>query len=323
MEKLEKFRFASHAAVYKIVPEKKIKRFVITTPHTRVLLNKPEIIGFDFIEQLRNGVYEILKIFGEFEKYGSKNVAVVHFLRGGLNFGIVNMLHAAYGFNRTSASFITSQRYKKQGHWFIKDDQYRKFSLPEDANVFIGDVIATGTTLDNGLEILRKQAISEGKNIKRLIMFAVACARAEEILSKYHALFKKNFDYIETILVYFEGRFVVPNTKDAFHICIPGTDLVKRDALLAPEFIKSQSDKLTYPLERCAVYDVGARAYEYAVHIDDVINYWKKLSQSGMTLAEAYRERWPLGPKIKGTNTALKKLCNTRINFLRGLKNGK
>jgi len=323
MDKLLKYRVSPNAAAYRIVPYKKIQRYVVSTPHTREILNKPEIFGFEFITKLRCGVYETLKLFSQFDKYGDKNISVLHFLRGGLNFGLLNMLYNAYGFKRACASFITSQRYKKHENWFIKDDQYRKFALPEDATIFIGDVIATGTTLDNGLEILRQQCLNEGKNIRRLVMMTIGCEMAERILAKYHSVFKNNFDYEETILIYFEGRFLVPQSKDDFTACIPGTDLIKKGALLAPEFEKSQNGKITYPLERCVVYDVGARAYEYAVHINDVIEYWKKLLHSGRTLKNIYEERWHPDDKIPNSNSALKKICINRINFLRGLKNGR
>ncbi len=324
MDKLLKIKSSSKAVAYEISPRQKIKRYIVSTPFTRSILNKPEIIGFDYIKNLRAGVFETLKLFSnQFEKYGDKNISVLHFLRGGLNFGLFNMLNSAYGFNRMNASFITSQRYKKRTDWFIKDDQYRKFSLPDDATIFIGDVLATGTTLDNGLEILRKQCLSEDKNIRRVVMFTIGCRRAEEILEKYHAIFQKNFDYEETIIIYFEGRFVVPLSKNDFTICLPGTDLVKKNALLTPEFAKSQSEKVTYPLERCVVYDVGARAYDYMTHLDDVIDYWRKLSHTGMTLKEIYEERWHPDKKIPNSTAALKKICKLRLEFLKGLKNGK
>ncbi|PIU83144.1 MAG: hypothetical protein COS68_05565 [Elusimicrobia bacterium CG06_land_8_20_14_3_00_38_11] len=322
MDKLLKIKSSSKAIAYEILPRRKIKRYIVSTPFTRNILNKPEIIGFDYIRNMRAGVLETLKLFRQFEKYGDKNISVLHFLRGGLNFGLFNMLNSAYGFNRMSASFITSQRYKKHADWFIKDDQYRKFSIPEDATIFIGDVLATGTTLDNGLEILRKQCLSENKNIRRVVMFTIGCRRAEEILEKYHAIFQKNFDYEETFIIYFEGRFVVPLSKNDFTICLPGTDLVKKNALLTCEFAKSQSEKVTYPLERCVVYDVGARAYDCMTHLDDVIDYWRKLSHTGMTLKEIYEERWYPDKKIPNSTAALKNLCKLRLEFLRGLKNG-
>lgn len=322
MDKLLKVKSSVKAVAYEILPRQKIKRYIVSTPFTRSILNKPEIIGFDYIKNMRSGVLETLKLFRQFEKYGDKNISVLHFLRGGLNFGLFNMLNSAYGFNRMSASFITSQRYKKHTDWFIKDDQYRKFSLPEDTVIFIGDVLATGTTLDNGLEILRKQCLSEDKNIRRVVMFTIGCRRAEEILEKYHDIFRKNFDYEETIIIYFEGRFVVPQNKNDFTICLPGTDLVKKNALLTCEFAKSQSEKVTYPLERCVVYDVGARAYDCMTHLDDVIDYWRKLSHTGMTLKEIYEERWYPDKKIPNSTAALKRICKLRLEFLRGLKNG-
>ena len=79
-------------------------------------------------------------------------------------------------------------------------------------------------------------------------------------------------------------------------IGIPGTDLIRRDCLLAPEFALSQYDELTYPLERCAIYDAGSRAFDIPTYMDDLREYWGKvreLGDAGYTLREALDERWP------------------------------
>lgn len=282
-------------SLYKICGEG-VERFVISTPETRMVCNEPLLAGFDYVSALRKGLARALSRMPDalpFRHLKDTSVGVLHFLRGGLNFALVELLNRAYGFRYHFSSFITSQRYRKSGGWNIKLDQYRKISIPADANLFVGDVIATGTTLENGLSILYERCLEEKKNIRRLSVFTIGCGRAEAILGKFHQEFKRSFDYEGTYLFYLEGRFGLPESKKEFRICLPGTDLVRHPALLAPEFEMSQYRKISYPLERCAVYDVGSRAFESQAHFAEVREYWKILADTGMTLYEAYKERWP------------------------------
>jgi len=280
-------------SLYRIGPDGwGIKRYIISTPQTRKLCNIPEVMGFEYISVLQKGMKGILRNL-PFQCFDDKSVCALHFLRGGLNFGLPFLLNRVYGFNRHFSSFITSQRYRKKGKWSIKLDQYRKFSIPKDANIFLGDVIATGTTLENGLGILYRRCKEEKKNIRNFIVFTIGCYKAEKILEKFDRLFKKSFDYQNTYLYYLEGRFGLPEKRKDFRICLPGTDLIRYPALLSPEFELSQYERISYPLERCTIYDVGSRSFECLTHLEDVIGYWKKLSNTGMTLYEAYKERWP------------------------------
>ncbi|MEW6039968.1 MAG: phosphoribosyltransferase [Elusimicrobiota bacterium] len=287
-------------AIYKIISAKKrnIYRYLITTSETRKICNKPEIIGLEFKKMLSQGIMKVLgKMDGEFgfSRQKDKDVCVLHFLRGGLTFGLYESLGAAYGFNRHQCSFITSQRYRRGLNWHIKYDQYRKLSLPEkDVTFFLADVVATGTTLENGLEILVNLCRGMKKNIRNFVLFTIGGDRAEIILEKYDKIFRKNFKYGNTWLFYIEGIFTMPEKGTKLTAAIPGTDLVRRPALLAPEFELSQYENYYYPLERCAIYDISSRVFEYKTHLIDTIEYWEKLKESGKTLRELYRERWPV-----------------------------
>lgn len=75
-----------------------------------------------------------------------------------------------------------------------------------------------------------------------------------------------------------------------------GTDLMRTSALLTPEFELSQFASLSSPLERCVIYDGGARAFNVPDYLEDVRSYWEKMKElagEGMTLEEALVERWP------------------------------
>jgi len=285
-------------SVYKILPEKKVnpvrcllsnrvKRFVFSTPYTRKILNRPEIHGFEYVAFLRKGI----KLFLEsppakklFSNLKQDEISVLHFLRGGLNFGLLELLYTTYGFKKTRASFMTSQRFKKGKHWLIKHDQYRKFT--EGKIIFAGDVIATGTTLENGfLYLLDLKVLPE-----KFVFFTIGTPFAEKILENFAQKLERRIKNFEAIVIYIEGRFSLVKDKKEFPFCIPGTDIVKKNALLTPEFEFSQD--LSSHLERCEVYDVGARSFNWPKHFEDLLGYWGALKNSGHSVKDLFELRW-------------------------------
>ncbi|PKK88774.1 MAG: hypothetical protein CVV64_17390 [Candidatus Wallbacteria bacterium HGW-Wallbacteria-1] len=291
--------FALYRIEGKYCPE--LRKYVISTPWTRDVLNNPEIVGHKFTESLKRAVIMSMANFPEpevMEGVTDLTCNVFHFLRGGLNFGIPDALYHALGFNMVSSSFMTSQRDKDpEGRWFIKDDQYQKFTFTKDATIFCGDIVATGSTIDNGLKRLFKLAKNSGKPIKNLIFFTVGCHKIEKILAKYHDMFKTHFKgYGNTFIFYVEGKFHLADSHTDLHIKLQGTDLLRQPALIAPEFELSQYDSVSAPLERCVIYDGGTRKFDAAEYFDDVIHYWvavRQLAKHGWTLGRAYLERWP------------------------------
>ena len=88
---------------------------------------------------------------------------VVNILRGGLNYGLRHALHDAFGWNRHTTCFISAQRARDNAdpeEWHITENAYRKVYLPRPASLFIGDVVATGTSLRYGLNELIASAKS-------------------------------------------------------------------------------------------------------------------------------------------------------------------
>jgi len=318
MESLKLLTISKHASVYGITGESLLKRYIASTEETRSILNKPEIIGQDFRYKLMNGLSKILKCmpYGFMEKFDENHVDVLHFLRGGLNFGLMDALSKAYGFNTHSASFMSSERKKQGGKWKIKDDQYSKLSVQPGSTVFIGDISATGVTLNSGLAKLYEQTsgdedlpsfvkealfheIEEGHKkekipLKNLVFFTIGCKDIEATLEAYHTLFCKSFkEYENTYLIYLEGRFKLASDEDKLRIKITDTDLIRHPALLSPEFELSQYSSIAYPLERCIIYDGGSRSFNVKKHMKEVVEYWETLNKQDMTLEEALKERWP------------------------------
>ena len=89
-----------------------VRRFVFSTQGTADIVNKPEVMGVEYTEKLEDGVTAFLTGFQPQlpididDRHGN----VLHFLRGGLNFGIREALARAYGWNLHGATYISSQR---------------------------------------------------------------------------------------------------------------------------------------------------------------------------------------------------------------------
>jgi len=275
--------------------------YCASTPSSRALLNTPETVGVEFTRRLQEAVEGILGQFPnpeERRRFCPEESGVVHFLRSGLNFGIREALYNAWGFNEHLSSFITSQRDRDQyGRWFIRDDAYRKIELPRNATLFIGEIVATGVTMKNGLQIIGRMAKNLGRPVRNLVFFTVGCHKIEKALSEFDALMRASFrGYHTTYLFYLEGKFHLADSKTEARLKVQGTDLMRFPALLAPEFEQSQFLSETAPLERCVIYDGGARAFNPQEHFAELSAYWEEvvsLGVRGTTLEEAYRERWP------------------------------
>ena len=302
MQYLEHVTTGHDATLYSIHGEfdGPVKRYVVTTPETRAICNQPELLGADFGHQLARASARSLHLLPERESISGtrqERVCVVHFLRGGLNFGLREGLFQAYGFNRHASCFMSSQRRKVDGRWQVEEDMYRKLHIPRHAVLMLGDVVATGITVDNGLVVILDHLKEIGSSVRRLVFFTIGCHKLEKVLEKYHEQCAEAFEEYEgATAVYFEGKFRLVDSQTDLKIGIPGTDLIRKDCLLAPEFALSQYERMSYPLERCTIYDAGSRAFDIPGYLTDVRHYWRKVSDladEGMTLTEALEERWP------------------------------
>lgn len=279
-----------------------VERFLVTTRPSRAICNRPEILGMDFNLHLQEAIRLALGrapfrplLAGTPED----RLCVVHFLRGGLNFELRRALWEAFGFNRHASAFMSSQRYREDGRWQVREDLYRKLQIPKDAVLVMGDVVATGATLENGLQVVVDHLSASGSSIRALVCFTIGCHKAEKVLEVIDARMRRAFpSYERTVLTYLEGKFRLVDSRTPLRIALPGTDLVRWQALLAPEFERSQYEAPPWPLERCAVYDAGSRAFDIPAYTADVVRYWEemaRLARGGWTLAEALLERWPDG----------------------------
>jgi hypothetical protein len=277
-----------------------VKRYIASTPQTRSICNRPEILGCDYTSLLRDAMVSVLKDLpcrSRIEAHPESRICVLNFLRGGLNFDLRNALHEAYNLNHHSSAFMSSQRYKVDGRWHIDEDMYRKLKIPKGSILLMADVVATGVTVENGLRVLLDHLVRIESSIQKIIFFTIGCHKVEKNFNIYDPLFRSAFpDYEGSSIVYLEGKFRLVDSRAGLRIAIQGTDLLRHNALLTPEFELSQYDSPTYPLERCTIYDAGSRAFDIPSYTHELLEYWKQveaLAEQGWTLQDALHERWP------------------------------
>ena len=277
-----------------------VNRWVVSTPSMREIANCPEVCGYDFTLGMQAAMADAMSsapFLPFLQGVSSCQLTILKFLRGGLNFALRHALWKALGSNHHVSCFMSSQRHRTEGRWVVREDMYRKIKIPRDAVILVGDVVATGVTVDNGLEVVLRELLEKKTPIQGMVFFTIGCHKAEKILDKYHALFKQEFPgYRETHVIYLEGKMRLVDSQIHLSNSIQGTDLIKTEALLAPEFEASQYDSLSAPLERCVIYDAGSRAFDVLEYLDDVEQYWSQVSslaERGWTLREVLKERWP------------------------------
>ncbi|MCG8637858.1 MAG: hypothetical protein MI863_28795 [Desulfobacterales bacterium] len=321
---LEKISVSGSCGLYRMDTES-IDSIIASTPETRAIANDPRVMGIEYTRRLAGACSRVLKDLAEsgLTCLEEDETIVFNILRGGLNFGLREALADAYGWNNHGSSFISAQRARDDEspeQWHIVEGEYAKVYMPETASIVIGDVVATGTSLEYAMKALVGAAEHQGTDLRSVVFFTIGGPRAGEILKATDAMCRQKFPgYEKTTLVYLEGCFSVPVPETPLKIKITGTDLLRREAVMAPEFIESQYEDPGYPIQRCTIYDAGSRAFWTPEYLEDLEDYWtrvKGLADSGMSFEELLAERCPdLDPGRFG-DVDLGVVCDGQLDWI-------
>jgi hypothetical protein len=274
---------------------------VVSTPESRAICNDPFVLGIEYTRNLTAAGAKALRGLQEVELFTGSELSthVLTILRGGLNFGLREALADAFSWNRHGAWFISAQRRLTDpttGEWEIIEDAYAKIYPQGVVDVVFGDVVATGTSLRHGLLKLEEER-SSSVCYRSITFFTIGAAVSGDILAEWKARIERaQGSPVHCVVVYFEGVFGVAGPHTPIRIKIDGTDLLRRDGAIAPEFLRSQLDDPAFPLERCTIYDAGSRAFHIPEYLEDVIDYWSKvkaLADEGVPYGQLVRERCP------------------------------
>ncbi len=310
-------------------PDTKLSRFISSTPQTRAICNDPIICGVEYTDLLREACSATLEALASEKLFSMQEMETIvfHVLRGGLNFGLREALATAHGWNRHGSAFISAQRArdsKDSEDWHITESAYKKVYLPKIATAVLGDVVATGTSLEHALQELLKAVDQQGAQLKSILFFTIGGERSEEIIREIDAICMQRYEEYEgSAVIYVEGRFEVAQIDTQLSIRLTGTDLLRRGSLMAPEFIESQYANPAYPIERCTIYDAGSRAFWLPEYFADIHNYWLQclsLAESGMSFSELLKERFPELDVSRFSSTNLKEICRMQIEAIEKIK---
>ncbi len=330
---LEVFKKTENCSIYEIprASAKDVRRFVASTPESRAICNDPFVCGVDYTEKLKTACARILKAFDPAADLGlaERDTAVLHILRGGLNFGLREALNNAYGWNGHSSAFISAQRARRSDNpedWYITENAYQKVYLSKSAAVVFGDVVATGTSLEFALKRFLEIVQEAGNTVSSIVFFTIGGIRSEEILAEIDKHCRKQFpSYRGAAVMYFEGRFAVAGLQNKLSIKLTGTDLLRCESILAPEFVESQYENPAYPLERCTIYDAGSRAFYLPEYLEDVRDYWEQtltLAENGVTFSQLLAERFPELDGKRFKDVSLTELAKAQVDGIHRLENG-
>lgn len=328
-DQLKEIVKGAELSLYELIPEDvspeqnmesvHCRRFIVSTPQTRAISNDPTVAGTDYTGRLKTACQQVLSNF----KFGLKEreTVVLNILRGALNFGLREALADAYGWTRHNTSFISAQRARDDQDsesWHITEKGYKKIYFPTQTSLVMGDVVATGTSLAFGMNEIVKSAVEQHCMLKNVVFFTYGGEKAEQIFKEIDTKCRQLFPgYEQTYVIYFEGRFTVPDLNTRLTIRLTGTDLLRYGALMAPEFFESQYEAPSYPLERCIIYDAGSRAFWIPEYVDDVIDYWRQtldLAHGAFTFETLLKERFPELDASRFGKVDLQALCVEQID---------
>jgi len=306
----------------------KARKFVVSTPETAKICNDPLFTGIGYTRALSHSCAATLKALRSAALFdGTEHQTIVfHILRGGLNFGLRDALADAFGWNNHPSAFISAQRARKSdqpSEWFITESHYKKVHVLPESTIVFGDVVATGTSLEYALHQLTDLAVEHKAAISQLLFFTIGGPRSHEILDRMDEECRKRWkNFKGSAVVYFEGIFSMAEAKTPVQIKIDGTDLLRREALLAPEFVESQYAAPCFPLERCTIYDAGSRSFDLPEYIDDVKDYWhqvRQLAERGVTFQQLLAERMPGLTASRFGSVDLLQLASRQLQRIEGV----
>ena len=247
--------------------------FVVTGPGSRELLRSPEVIGFPCYSALLEETAAALRYL--FPNGPGGGLDILTILRGGLNYPLEEAC-ARVGIRVRDMHFVSCERIIRDHAILGLDIKYEKLSPSADRILAIGDIIASGATMQMCLDYVVKEFKRQGGSIRRIVFFTIGGTRAIELMEEMTPRIRSLFPGFEGFDCFFyEGVFTVYDGPGASGINVRDIDFGWKGGAVAPEFRSYVLDTPDSLLEKCIIYDGGARRYEIQLHLEEVSEYWE------------------------------------------------
>ena len=246
--------------------------FVVSAPGTRHLMAFPEVVGYDsYLSMLPATTAALRHRYSQ----GMDDVDILTILRGGLNYPVEEACYRS-GIRVRDIHFVSCERIIEDHVITGLEIKYEKLRVKKDCTLVIGDIIATGDTLRLCLDQVIDRFRRRGGSIRKIVFFTIGGTRAIDLMEKKTREIREIFPAFEGFDCYFyEGIFTVYTDKGATGINVPDIDFGWKGGIVSPEFRRYLMDHPYAILEKCIIYDGGARRYEIPVHFHEALEYWE------------------------------------------------
>lgn len=277
------------------------KYYIISSPGTRRLMASPEVIGLDAYRAMVPSTITALNYLKSQDSRSFDRVNILTILRGGLNYPVEESCHEC-GIPVSDMSFMSCERVIKDGIITGLDVKYEKLHTEPEATILIGDIIASGETLQYCLKHVFEVFKAAGHNIRKFVFFTVGGSKAIRMMEEFTSVFRQAWPSFEGFeCVFYEGVFTVWDDRGVTGESTPNIDFGWNGGAVSPEFREYIMDYDYAPalLEKCIIYDGGARRYNIGDHVEEVIDFWERLEAvaPGVSYPEFMAEKlgYPMG----------------------------
>ena len=260
--------------IYKLVSTQLSNRyFVLSGPGTRELLSSPEVVGFPCYTALLRETVAALRFLLSTGLGGDFDILTI--LRGGLNYPLEEACAQA-GIRVRDMHFVSCERIIENNVITGLEIKYEKLRPTPGRILAIGDIIASGATLERCLDYVVGEFKRRGGGIRRMVFFTIGGTRAVELMEEMTPRLSELFPGFEGFdCFFFEGMFTVYDGPGASGINVKDIDFGWNGGVVAPEFRSHVMEHPDSLFEKCIIYDGGARRYEIPLHIYEVMDYWE------------------------------------------------
>lgn len=265
-------------ACYRLEGEQFVNRYyVVSHEQTRRLLYKPEVVGYEVYTCLLDATTRMMRHFYNKKMISSANILSI--LRGALNYPLEESCYRE-GIRVHDISFLSSERVFQYDEIAGLEIKYSKLAMVPDSTLLIGDIIATGDTLVHCLRYVIDHYRAHNARLRNIIFFTIGGSRGIEIMERMTREIREFWpDFEGFITVYYEGVFTTYQDKGVSGINVVDVDFYWKDGILAPEYRREALEDQNILFEKCVIYDGGARRYEIADHVEEVLGFWKGIRE--------------------------------------------